>query len=65
MDDSSFIQSLNLSLSTYQDISTFYRAGDNSTKNLEPNFIAISKKNLATVKEGSSKNYIINGEYNN
>lgn len=57
-------QALNLSLSTYKSISTYYRAGDNSNTNLEPYILAISKENLATVNESSSKNYIINGKSN-
>lgn len=51
-----------LSLSTYKDSSVYYRAGDNSSENLEPTFVTISKANQATVNEASSKNYIINGK---
>lgn len=60
-DSASIPRGLNLSLSTYEDSSVFYRAGDHNIKNLEPNFVAISKKNQATVKEGSKYNNIING----
>ncbi|XP_026811930.1 ATP-binding cassette sub-family A member 3-like isoform X2 [Rhopalosiphum maidis] len=53
-------QALNISLSTYKDSSVYYRAGDNSSENLEPMFVAISKLNKATVNETSSENNIIN-----
>ncbi|KAL5235297.1 hypothetical protein ACI65C_002707 [Semiaphis heraclei] len=53
-------QGLNMSLSTYKDSNVYYRAGDNSFENLEPLFVAISKKNQATVNETSSENNIIN-----
>lgn len=53
---------LNLSLSTYEGSSVYYRAGDNNFQNLEPTFVTISKKNHANVGETSSKNNIINGE---
>lgn len=52
-------QGLNISLSTYEDSSVFYRAGDNSPENLEPTFVAISKANKATVNETSPENNII------
>lgn len=58
-------QGLNMSLSTYKDSNVYYRAGDNSFENLEPLFVAISKKNQATVNETSSENNIINGKINN
>lgn len=57
-------QGLNLSLQTYMDSSVYYRAGDNSAKNLEPKFVALSKKYHATVKEAPSSNNIIQGNYN-
>lgn len=57
-------QGLNLSLSHYKDVSAYYRAGDNSTKNLISNIIAISKENQATVSEIPSENYIMNGRSN-
>jgi len=53
---------LKISLSTYKDSSAYYRVGDNSPENLEPTFVAISKKNKATVNEISSENNIINGK---
>lgn len=55
-------RALNLSLNTYTDISTYYRAGDNSSTNLESNIVAISKENLAKVSEAPPENYIINGK---
>lgn len=55
-------QRLNLSLSIYEDSSVYYRAGDHFYKNLEPNFVAISKNNKAIVKEVSQNNNIINGK---
>jgi len=58
-------QGLNMSLSTYKNSEVYYRAGDTSSGNLEPLFVAISKKNKATVNETSSKNNIINGKMNN
>jgi len=57
-------QALNISLSTYKDSSVYYRVGDNSSENLEPIFVAISKLNKATVNEISSGNNIINGKIN-
>lgn len=56
--------SLNISLSHYDDSNVCYRAGDNSSTNLKPVFVVLSKKNQATVKEIPSKNYIINGKIN-
>lgn len=56
-------QALNMSLSTYKDSSVYYRAGDTSFKNLNPNFINISIKNQATVSEASQNSYIINGKF--
>lgn len=53
---------MNLSLSSYKDTDVYYRAGDNSSKNLEPKFVAISKKNKANVNEASSTNNITNGK---
>lgn len=55
---------LNLSLSSYMNTDVYYRAGDKSSKNLEPKFVAISKKNKANVIEAPSTNNIINGEIN-
>ncbi|XP_026821418.1 ATP-binding cassette sub-family A member 3-like [Rhopalosiphum maidis] len=60
MNDSYVSHGLKISLSTYKDSSAYYRAGDNSPQNLEPTFVAISKKNKATVSEISSENNIIN-----
>lgn len=57
-------QGLNISLSTYKDSSVYYRAGDKSSENLEPIFVAISKSNKATVNETSSESNIINGKIN-
>jgi len=54
-------QGLNMSLSIYKDSDVYYRAGDNSSENLEPLFVAISKQNKATVNETSSENNIIYG----
>lgn len=59
---SSIPQRLNLSLSTYEDSSVYYRAGDHFFKNLEPNFVVLSKNNKATVKEASQNSNIINGK---
>lgn len=56
--------SLNISLSHYKDSNVFYRAGDNSSTNLEPVFVVLSKKNQATVREIPPTNYIINGKIN-
>jgi len=56
---------LKMSLSTYKDSSVYYRAGDKSSENLEPTFVAISKKNKATVNETSSENNIIDGKITN
>lgn len=53
-------QGLNISLSSYKDSSVYYRAGDKSSENLEPIFVAISKSNKATVHETSSESNIIN-----
>lgn len=61
--DSAISQGLNMSLSTYKDSSVYYRAGDKSYKNLKPKFVAISKKNQATIKEASPENNIINGKF--
>lgn len=58
-------ESLSMSLSIYEDSSVLYRAGDNSSDNLEPNFVAISKRNHAIVKETSPESYIINGKFGN
>lgn len=55
------IKGLDMSLNTYEGSSVYYRAGDNSSSNLEPKFVALSKKNQATVTEAPSNNYIING----
>lgn len=60
--DSAMSHGLNLSLSTYEDSSVYYRAGDKSFKNLEPKFVAISEKNQATVKEAPLENNIISGK---
>jgi len=57
-------QGLNISLSSYTDSSVYYRAGDTSSENLEPIFVAISKSNKATVHETSSESNIINGKIN-
>lgn len=54
--------SLNISLSHYDDSNVYYRAGDNSSTNLKPVFVVLSKKNQATVKEIPPTNYIINGK---
>lgn len=54
-------QIINVSLSSYKDISVYYRAGDNSPENLEPTFVAISKARLANVNKILSENNIING----
>jgi len=56
--------SLDITLSIYKDCSVFYRAGDNSTKNLEPKFVAISKKNQCIVSQTPSTSNIINGKIN-
>lgn len=55
---------INVSLRNYKDINVYYRAGDNSTGNLEPTFVAISKENQVTVNEISSENNIVNGKIN-
>lgn len=57
-------EGLNISLSTYKDSSVYYRAGDKSSENLEPIFVAISKLNKAVVNETSSESNIINGKIN-
>jgi len=63
LDGSENSQGLSMSLSIYKDSSVYYRAGDVSPDNLEPNFVAISNKNQAKVRETSSKNNIINGKF--
>lgn len=55
-------QVMNISLSSYEDIDVYYRAGDNSSENLEPTFVAISKANHVNIIEVSSENNIINGK---
>uniref|UniRef100_A0A2S2QYG5 ATP-binding cassette sub-family A member 3 n=1 Tax=Sipha flava TaxID=143950 RepID=A0A2S2QYG5_9HEMI len=50
---------LNLSLSSYMNTDVYYRAGDQSSKNLESKFVTISKKNKANVIEAPSTNNII------
>ncbi|VVC36007.1 ABC transporter-like,P-loop containing nucleoside triphosphate hydrolase,AAA+ ATPase domain,ABC [Cinara cedri] len=51
---------LNLSLSTYMGSTVYYRSEDNSSFNLETQFVDISKANYATVNEVSSKKNIFN-----
>ncbi|KAF0758973.1 ATP-binding cassette sub-family A member 3-like [Aphis craccivora] len=60
INDPSVSKGLNISLSTYDNSIVYYRAGDNYPENLESTFVAISKKNKATVNETSSENNIIN-----
>ncbi|CAH1731091.1 unnamed protein product [Aphis gossypii] len=60
INDPSVSKGLSISLSTYENSIVYYRAGDNYPENLESTFVAISKKNKATVNEISSKNNIIN-----
>ncbi|XP_025190796.1 ATP-binding cassette sub-family A member 3-like isoform X2 [Melanaphis sacchari] len=60
INQSAVSQGLNMSLSTYKDSSVYYRAGDNSSENLEPIFVALSRLNKATVNETSSESNIIN-----
>jgi len=64
INDPSVSKGLNISLSTYDNSIVYYRAGDNYPENLESTFVAISKKNKATVNETSSENNIINGKIN-
>lgn len=56
--------SLDTTLSIYKDCRVFYRAGDNSTKNLEPTFVAISKRNQCIVSQTPPTHHIINGKIN-
>lgn len=60
--NSAIPKKINISLSTYKDSNVYYRAGDKSFKNLEPTFVALSKKSQASVIETSSKNNTINGK---
>lgn len=56
--------SLDMTLSIYKNCSVFYRAGDDSNKNLEQSFIAVSKKNNCVVSQISPTHCIINGKIN-
>lgn len=54
------IPQLELSLSTYG-VSSVYLSGDKSAENLEPNFVAVSRRNKAIVDEATSTSNIIEG----
>lgn len=54
-------KAIDLSLNIYRDSNVYFRAGDNSSENLKPIFVAIAKEKQYTVNEALPENNIIDG----